>query len=197
MSDNHELNVDEGLLIGFLDESMDLLGEVDSLFVQLESNPGDLEIVNAIFRPVHSIKGNAPFFGYTKLRTLAHEMETVLALVRDRTLVVTQEMIGTLLRGTDVIKAILTRVRGGDPEILDEEAFQSLVQETTALAESQELTSEQMWQGIFTGLEKLNGGVPNELQGTLQELEENLNRVCPHAPEELRERIIERGPRNH
>ena len=56
---SQNLSVDQELLVEFIDESSDTLSSLDALFIELEQTPGDTQIVNAIFRPVHSIKGNS------------------------------------------------------------------------------------------------------------------------------------------
>ncbi|MCI5064831.1 chemotaxis protein CheA [bacterium] len=181
MSTDHTITLDDELLKGFLDESLDFLSELDSLFVELEGDPNNIDVVNAIFRPIHSIKGNAPFFGYTKLRTLAHEMETILALVRERALIANKEMIGTLLRGTDEIKAILNRVGRGEAEIGDLTAFTCLVEETKALSDKSELSPEQLWTGLLKSLSTLSAGIPNELREEMNRLQKFAQKLCPVA----------------
>lgn len=121
------LEVDQELLEGFVEEALESLAEIDSLLVQLESKPGDLEIVNAIFRPMHSIKGNAPFFGLTNLRNLAHSLEDLLAMVRDGRLEVNRDLTGILLEGADQVSEILRRAGRGEPELLDKVAFSQLL----------------------------------------------------------------------
>ncbi len=69
---NPIFDVDPELLNGFIDDSLDDLVSLDGLFVRLETEPGNLEIIQSIFRPVHSIKGNSAFFGLLKLKKLAH-----------------------------------------------------------------------------------------------------------------------------
>ena len=122
-----DLHVDDDLLNGFLDESIYLLSEIDAALVSLEANPSDLSIVDAIFRPIHSIKGNAPFFGLTNLRTLAHEMESLLAKLRDGTLSLSSSQASVLLEGTDHLIAMLKRAQKRQPEVEDQGAFENLV----------------------------------------------------------------------
>ncbi len=121
------LDFDPALLAEFIDESTEMLASLDSLFVQLEANPGDLEPVNAIFRPIHSIKGNSAFFGFNRVKSLSHEMESLLDKVRKKILTVSPPMISVLLEGVDALKTVFARARVGEAEIQDEEAFKDLV----------------------------------------------------------------------
>ena len=129
------------VFLGFLEESSESLDQLDTLFIQLESDPGSSELINAIFRPVHSLKGNSPFFGLLRLKTLAHELESLLVLVRTKKVGVTKGIISHLLEGTDELKAMLGRVRQGGAEVVDEERFDALIAQTRRLAEQREETS--------------------------------------------------------
>ena len=120
-------DVNKELLIGFIDESIDSLNTVDSLFVKLESNPSNMEIVNAIFRPIHSLKGTAAYFGLMKLKKLAHTLENLLDLIRKGSLQVDRSIIDILLPGVDSLRVILANVRNDNSEVSDEKLFQTII----------------------------------------------------------------------
>jgi two-component system, chemotaxis family, sensor kinase CheA len=122
-------SIDPEILFEFIDESIDSLAALPEMFIQLENFPYDLEIVNAIFRPVHSIKGNSAFFGMLKLKQLTHEMETTLDLCRKHELVANKDIIDTLLSGLDAISDIFQNAREQKPEVEDDDAFQALILE--------------------------------------------------------------------
>lgn len=128
------ITVDQELLVEFIDESSDTLDSLDALFIELERNPGDTEIVNAIFRPVHSIKGNSAFFGFGQIKSLAHEMETILDLVRKNRLPADSRVVSVLLKGMDALKGMFERVRAGGEQVTDPEGFGALVAEVAALS---------------------------------------------------------------
>ena len=104
---------DPELLAGFLDEAEESLATVGRLFVDLERDPGAQQVVEAIFRPVHSLKGNAAFFGLLTIKRVAHEMETVLDHVRKGRLTADRAVIDVLLAGLDVLVTLVSRIRGG------------------------------------------------------------------------------------
>ncbi len=114
---------DPELLAGFLDEAEEALATVGRLFIDLEHAPTDHNTIEAIFRPVHSLKGNAAFFGLLSIKRLAHEMETVLDQVRKGRLPGDRPVIDTLLAGLDLLGAMVARVREGgvddDPAALE------------------------------------------------------------------------------
>jgi two-component system chemotaxis sensor kinase CheA len=125
--------VNNELLVGFIDESTDSLTAVDSLFVKLEAAPADMDIVNALFRPIHSLKGNAAYFGLMKIKKLAHTMENLLDLVRKGLRPVNRSLIDTLLPGVDALRAMLAKVRDGAPESADDNAFTALLAKIEAV----------------------------------------------------------------
>ncbi len=101
------LDVDDALRTEFIDESLEMLSGLESLFISLEQEPDNLDVVQAIFRPIHSIKGNSSFFDFPSVKTLSHEMETILDLVRKKNLGVSPELIGAELAGVDLLKEML------------------------------------------------------------------------------------------
>lgn len=110
-------SIDPSLLAEFIDESEESLAALDSLFVELEHHPDAIDVVNAIFRPIHSLKGNAAFFGLLQTKSLAHKMENVLDTIRQQKMVATKDIVASLLCGLDMLKQILGRVRNGVDEI--------------------------------------------------------------------------------
>lgn len=178
---NPLFDVDPELLNGFIDDSLDDLISLDKLFVRMESEPDNLEIIQAIFRPVHSIKGNSAFFGLLKLKKLAHELETLLDLIRKQQLHVSQTIVSILLEGMDELKAILTRTRERQAEILDKTAFENLVVRVVAAQTGKE---DQLWQEkkLLQRLEELQKNC-TELEAAHQrELEELIAFVAAALP---------------
>jgi len=146
--------IDPELLSGFLDDSLDELELLDNLFVRLESEPGNLDIISSIFRPVHSIKGNSAFFGLLGVKKLAHEMETLLDLVRKKQLVPNQSIVNALLAGVDELKEMLVRTRGGQSEIDNEVQFNEVVVRVTSAKKTKE-DIKKFLSELYSRLEKL------------------------------------------
>ena len=106
---------DESLLKDFIVEGLEYLGEIEVNVLNLEQTPDNLDYINAVFRPFHSIKGVAGFINLQDVSGLAHEIETLLDRVRNRELSVTSEVIDIVLDGSDALKAMI----GSYQEILD------------------------------------------------------------------------------
>ncbi len=108
-----ELNFDPELMQDFLTESGELLDQLDQDLVLLESTPEDLELLNRIFRALHTIKGSASFLALTNLVSIAHAAEGALNAARNRVFVVDRAAMDYLLSAVDVIKAQFANIRSG------------------------------------------------------------------------------------
>ncbi|MCP4348964.1 MAG: hybrid sensor histidine kinase/response regulator [Desulfobacterales bacterium] len=107
------------LLPVFIEESQQHLQNIEPDLLSLEqdiSDP-DFELVNRIFRSIHSIKGAAGFFGLQNIGHLSHIMESSLSLLRDGKITPTTELVDALLTGADTLKAMLDDV--GESEHFD------------------------------------------------------------------------------
>lgn len=127
MSDDLDLRADPELLAAFLDETQEAFDRLDALFVALEREGNSRETLEAIFRPVHSFKGNAGFFGLLEAKRLAHELETMLDHLRKGRARIDRGLTDLLLAGIDELKGVVVRLRAGGPEIADPAAHQSLL----------------------------------------------------------------------
>jgi len=132
MSDN-EYFVEPELLAEFIDESTDALSSVNSLLVKLEKEPENMDLIGSIFRPVHTVKGNSAFFGLMRVKALSHEMETLLDMARKNLLVPTQPIISVLLDGVDALIGMMRKARGGEKEVVDEQAFDKFLEKVVSV----------------------------------------------------------------
>jgi two-component system chemotaxis sensor kinase CheA len=66
----------------FVGDALDHLATIESTILQLETAPGDAKLLNDVFRPFHTVKGNAGVLGLMSIREFAHHLETLLDLVR-------------------------------------------------------------------------------------------------------------------
>jgi two-component system chemotaxis sensor kinase CheA len=122
-----DISIDPEVLNGFIEESLESLAALDSLFLQIERNPQDVSPVHNIFRAIHSLKGNAPFFGFMKMKALAHDLESLLAFIRDGSMRATPAIITHLLTCVDEFKAMLTRLHNGGAEVLNPTHHEALL----------------------------------------------------------------------
>ncbi|MDP2875302.1 MAG: chemotaxis protein CheA [Holophaga sp.] len=94
----------------FLVEAQEHFELTEQNFLVLESNPGDLEILNAIFRSVHTIKGASGFLGLAKVQALAHIGENILDDLRKGRMNVTPEVMELLFETIDTLKILVNDV---------------------------------------------------------------------------------------
>ncbi|MFY9399556.1 MAG: chemotaxis protein CheA [Desulfomonilia bacterium] len=107
----------------YREEAFELLAELEQALIELEQQPGDLDIVNRIFRAMHTIKGSGAMFGFDEIASFTHTIETVYDLIREGKLRVDEELISLTLRSCDQIKAMLDASVGGegvDADLIEE-----------------------------------------------------------------------------
>lgn len=105
---------DQELLDGFLAETTELLEKLDDDLITLEKASDDTELMNRIFRSIHTIKGASSFLGFDLLVKVAHKTEDVLNRLRKGELTVNPEIMDVILEATDLIKVLVSDIKAGD-----------------------------------------------------------------------------------
>ncbi len=100
----------EAIIKEFTVESKENLDQLDRDLIELEENPAATETLANIFRTIHSIKGATGFLGFSKLGAVAHAGESLLARLRDRTLVINPPITSGLLALVDCIRQVLSSI---------------------------------------------------------------------------------------
>jgi two-component system chemotaxis sensor kinase CheA len=124
----------DAIIVEFVQEGNEKADQVERHLIQLERNPSSRELLTEIFRAMHSIKGATSFLGFTKLCTLAHTGESLLARLRDGALATGPEITSALLSLVDAIRELLSEIAatgregGGD--------YTSLISTLTRLQKS-------------------------------------------------------------
>ncbi|MCX5724479.1 MAG: Hpt domain-containing protein, partial [Nitrospirae bacterium] len=91
----------------FFEEAAEHMAVMETGLLDLEQRPTDLDLLNKIFRSAHSIKGVASMLGFLPVAQFTHKMETLLDLLRNGRITVTQPMTDLLLKSTDCLKALI------------------------------------------------------------------------------------------
>jgi two-component system, chemotaxis family, sensor kinase CheA len=100
-----ELEIDRQALIEtFLAEAADLLAQLEQGIVALESRPDDAELLRALFRIAHTLKGSAGLAGFGAVGDVAHALEELLEPLRGRRLAVDRRVVDLLLQATDALR---------------------------------------------------------------------------------------------
>jgi len=108
------------LLSEFLTETSEGLDQLDVGLVRFEQEPNNAEMLNTIFRLVHTVKGTCGFLGLVRLAKLAHAAETLMGQYRDGA-PVTVEGVSVILASIDRIKEILAGLERDGAEPLGSE----------------------------------------------------------------------------
>ena len=111
MSD--EPNQDQSIIHDFLLESEELLQGMDQDMVALESSPQDAELLNRIFRAMHTIKGTSGFLGFDPVVRLSHRAEDVLNAIRRGEAQLDRPCMDALLAARDQLGVMLRDIRHG------------------------------------------------------------------------------------
>ncbi len=118
---------DPDILQDFLTESGELLEELEGDLVDLEATPQDPELLNQIFRALHTIKGSASFLALTNLVAIAHCSESALNVARNGDLLIGKTEMDLLLAAVDVLKIQFDELSSGvtdltpaDPQLIDQ-----------------------------------------------------------------------------
>lgn len=106
---------DEALTRDFITEGLEYIEEIEINILNLENEPENKDYINAIFRPFHSIKGVASFLNLEKIRSLGHNLESLLDKARNDEISVTPSLIDVILDGADALKTLIGQLR----DILD------------------------------------------------------------------------------
>jgi len=125
--------MDDELLQEFSDESRDHLATIEEDLLRLEEGGEDIDedLVNKVFRAAHSIKGGSSFFGFEKVKELAHKAETVLDLMRARKMAPNPEVVNILLAAFDQLRVMID-----NPLESEQEDIAELLVSLTGLASS-------------------------------------------------------------
>lgn len=105
---------DQELLDGFLAETTELLEKLDDDLITLEKASDDTDLMNRIFRSIHTIKGASSFLGFDLLVKVTHKTEDVLNRLRKGELTVTPEIMDVILEATDLVKLLVSDIKAGD-----------------------------------------------------------------------------------
>ena len=116
---------DEEILQDFLVEAGEILEQLSEQLVELESRPDDADLLNAIFRGFHTVKGGAGFLQLNELVECCHIAENVFDILRKGERRVDSELMDVVLEALDAVNGMFTEVRerspvtAASPQLLD------------------------------------------------------------------------------
>ncbi|WEM41602.1 chemotaxis protein CheA [Photobacterium sp. DA100] len=108
-------DLDEDILQDFLIEAGEILELLSEQLVELERSPDDSDLLNAIFRGFHTVKGGAGFLSLTELVDACHGAENIFDLLRTGKRTVTPELMDVILEALDTINVMFGQVQEREP----------------------------------------------------------------------------------
>ncbi|AOW76529.1 chemotaxis protein CheA [Colwellia sp. PAMC 20917] len=167
---------DEEILQDFLIEAGEILETLSEQLVELENDPDNAELLNAIFRGFHTVKGGAGFLALHNLVDVCHGAENIFDLLRTNQRSVSASLMDVILQALDVVNEMFVQVQNGekldkaDAQLLaelhrlsqpegKEQAPAPVAVEAVATHESESSSSDEMSEDEFERLlDELHGG---------------------------------------
>ncbi len=104
---------DMEILTDFVSEALENLDTIEVNLIDLEQDPSNMDIINDIFRPFHTIKGVSGFLSLTKINKLAHATENLLDSARSGEFLINDRATDVILESVDTLKNLIARVSQG------------------------------------------------------------------------------------
>ncbi|TWT96237.1 hybrid sensor histidine kinase/response regulator [Neorhodopirellula pilleata] len=103
---------DSELLVEFVEEAREHLGDIEIQLLQIEAMGADIDanLVNTVFRAIHSVKGAAGFLGLSQINAVSHRLEDVLNRIRDRVLIPDPFNVDVMLKAADRLKTMIESI---------------------------------------------------------------------------------------
>ncbi len=121
------IDLNDEILQDFLVEAGEILELLGEQLVELERAPDDLDLLNAVFRGFHTVKGGGGFLSLNTLVEVCHRAEDVFNLLRQGERQVTPQLMDVILQVTDVVNEMMDSIRSGiDPEAAEPALLQAL-----------------------------------------------------------------------
>jgi two-component system chemotaxis sensor kinase CheA len=91
----------------YLEEANELLASLEKALLSLEQNPHDKELIEEVFRVMHTLKGNSSMFGFPLIAELVHDLETIYDLIRQNLFSLSRDVLNCTLAALDHLRAIV------------------------------------------------------------------------------------------
>lgn len=147
----------------FMEESREHLQKLSKFSLDLERDPRNMEVVNAIFREAHSIKGMSASMGYLPISELTHKVEDLMDFVRKGEIEITSQVVDVILKSVDALETQLLAVE--KDETLDsglEEIFHMISEASQGRVKIKAPSEKKK---VIDRVEVEDEGVPKEKEG--------------------------------
>jgi two-component system, chemotaxis family, sensor kinase CheA len=107
----------EKVIAAFVAESEEGLERTEQYLIAAETDPGNTELLDEMFRVAHTLKGNASALDFPELAGFAHVMEDLLEALRKHEITISRELISLLLNGVDALRALVPAAAEGNDRL--------------------------------------------------------------------------------
>jgi two-component system chemotaxis sensor kinase CheA len=106
----------------FVTEAEETLDRIDPMFVELENRGYDKDMLNEIFRGMHTLKGAAGFLGFQQIIDVAHRAESIMKRLRDNGTAPSRGLMDIILASVDMLRVLIghVKLRDGAEEDISE-----------------------------------------------------------------------------
>jgi two-component system, chemotaxis family, sensor kinase CheA len=115
----------------FIVETNEIFEKLDNELLEIEKRPEDKELINSIFRAVHTVKGTSGFLSFDQMSALAHRFEDVLNKLRRGEISFKPSMLDVMLEAFDLMKVLLKQVVDRDIKEID---LRSIIEKLESLS---------------------------------------------------------------
>ncbi len=145
------------LLRAFLEETEELLEKLNHRLLELEKDSANLELVHEIFRLTHSLKSESALIGFANLSELAHRLEDVFERLRSGSLLLSRELLDSVLAASDLIQEMVARIsRGEGDQGVDIRTLVAALARLAGIAGAREAPRRQAAAQVAAGGERLS-----------------------------------------
>ncbi len=92
----------------YIEEASEIIAALEEAILKLEENPEKNEVIEEVFRSMHTLKGGAAMFGFEKIRDITHELENAYDLIRNKKKKISNKLLNITLECIDYFKKLLT-----------------------------------------------------------------------------------------
>ena len=123
----------EEIISEFVIEAAETLERIDPMFVELEVKGYNKDLLNEIFRGMHTLKGAAGFLGFQSIVDVAHRAESIMKRLRDAEIVLSKDLMDVILKTVDALRLSIFHIKMKDGI---EEDISNLIAELDGASES-------------------------------------------------------------
>lgn len=125
----------------FIEETVEILDSLDKELIKLENEPDNMELLNSIFRAVHTLKGSSAFLNFLTIKDLAHVVESVFDKLRNKKLTLTSNIMDVIFEAYDYFKLMVNKVIDEGTDKMDISSILNKLENIKEYGDSKEKTS--------------------------------------------------------